>query len=314
MKSLYISALTLLAISTTASAQFVVTPKEGEPTVVNGNISFSAQGEEWSVGESFNPDMELSKIASISLSPKEESAKVGDYFYSDGSYSSTLDESKKPIGIVFYVGNPSVNDAALRAAFPGCVHGLVLALKDTKCEWQEDYSGFEDEADMTVGEWIEDNTDYVSIATRSVSMTSVFNQIMGFNNTKGIDKFNDSDYGWDYEVIVGNKISSPVSSTPAPTSTSGWYVPSIKEVSLFVSGAIDGNIDDLGYESEPDNANVVLINEKLKTVAGSTLINGVYWSSTEYSVGQAYTVQSANGLVMSTSKGGSNNLRPVLAF
>lgn len=218
-----------------------------------------------------------------------------------------------PIGVVFYIGDPTEHDAALRAAHPECVHGLVVGLKQKKCEWQDCYSDFDDEVGMSVGEWIEENTDYVSIATRSEALNSVFNQIMGYNNTCGIDAFND-EYGWDYEVLVGSELSAVATGAEAPVSTSGWYVPSVKEVSLLCSGDLGENIGDLGYGDVPDTANAVLINDRLAQISGAVSLSGVYWSSTEYSVTQAHSVQFSNGLVMQTSKGGSNNLRPVLAF
>lgn len=315
MKKTIIPTLLLFAAFSTANAQFLVTPKEGDAVKLDGNITFSqdSDNELWSIGDTYNSSLELSKIDNIALSPHDE-ITIGDFYYSDGSWSSTLDSSKTPIGIIFYLGDPSVSDEALKAAHPGCVHGLVVGLKQVKCEWQEDYSGFDDEAGgITVGEWIEENTDYVSIATRSESITSVFNKIMGYNNTMGIDKFNDSDYGFDYEVLVGSKLSSAVDGA-VPEGTSGWYIPSIKEVSLLCSGNIEGNIGDLGYEDTPDNVMMGIVNSKLAEIENAQELGGVYWSSTEYSVSQVHAVQFANGLVMQVSKGGSYLLRPVLAF
>ena len=40
-------------------------------------------------------------------------------------------------------------------------------------------------------------------------------------------------------------------------------------------------------------------------ISGAVSLSGVYWSSTEYSVTQAHSVQFSNGLVMQTSKGGA---------
>lgn len=317
MKKFILASLALMAASVWAHAQFVITPKTGTPVQMSGNISFSPNADKtaWSVGESYDATLDVSQIESISLgSGDDEAAKVGDFFYSDGTWSTDLDASKTPIGVVFYVGNPAEHDAALRAAHPGCVHGLVVGLKEKKCEWQDYYTDFDEEVGMTVGEWIEDNTDYVSISTRSFSMESVFNQIMGYNNTCGIDEFNDGEYGCDYEVIIGSTLSSQTSDIKAPETTSGWYIPSIKEVSLLCSGDLGKNIDDLGYDDTPDNANAVLINSRLAQIAGAVELSGVYWSSTEFSATQANSVQFNKGLVMQTSKGGSNILRPVLAF
>ena len=315
MKKYILASLAMLASFAIADAQFVVTPKAGEPVSVEGNVQFSQdESGSWSVGQSYDANLDISKIESISLAKAGNDPKVGDFFYSDGTWSTELDAAKTPVGIVFYVGDPGVDDAALRADFPGCTHGLIVGLKQTKCEWQEDYGDFDSEADMTVGEWIEETTDYESIATKSYAMNSVFNKIMGYNNTKGIEEFNDGEYGWYYEVLVGSKLSAAVGGVSAPASTSGWYVPSAKEVSLICSGDLGENIDDLGYNDTPDNANATLINARIAQISGAIALSGVYWSSTEYSVKEADSVQFSNGLVMQTSKGGANNLRPVLAF
>ena len=316
MKKIILGAMGLIASFVVADAQFVVTPKTGEPINLEGNIVFSANENStaWSLGSEYDSVLDISGIESISLTTGSDAVKVGDFYYSDGTWSTNLDDSKTVVGVVFYVGDPGIDDEALRDAHPGCIHGLVVGLKQSKCEWQDDYSGFDDEADMTVGEWIEDNTDYVSIATRSESMSSVFNKIMGYNNTLGIDAFNDGDFGWDYEVVVGARVSSTMSGVVAPSMTSGWYVPSIKEVSLLCSGETSESIGDLGYEDTPDNKNMELVNASLAKIDGAAQLGGVYWSSTEYTVSQVHTVQFATGLVMQTSKGGSNLLRPVLAF
>lgn len=316
MKKLISTALAL-AVGITANAQFTVTLNNEATTNINGNVFFSQEEgtTNWSIGEEYNPDLDLSQIKSISLAPKNQGPAVGDYYYSDGTWGTELDAAKKAIGVVFYVGNPSTDDSALQSEKPTCIHGLVVGLYQTQCEWQEQYGDFDSEYDMTVGEWIEENTDYQSITTRSAAMDSPINKILGYNNTMGIDAFND-EFSWDYPVIVGEKLSTVMSKTVAPEGTSGWYVPSVKEVSLLVSGAIEGNIDDLGYEDEPDNKNYTLISQKLSTIAGATPLgnSSALWSSTEYNVSTVYTIQPKNGLVMTTSKGGSNILRPILAF
>lgn len=309
-------ALFVFAVMSCAAlnAQFVVEKNDGSTSLVDGNVTFAcdASGESWSIGDTYSPATDISGIKSITLS-KTTAPAVGDYFYSDGSYSADLDPDKKVIGVVFYTGNPAADDTALAAAHPGCVNGLVVGLKERKCEWQDNYGDFDSEVDMTVGEWIAENTSYQTIQS-GVGLQNPINKIMGYNNTMGIDEFNDGDYGWDYEVLVGSNVSSTMSAYPAPASTSGWYVPSAKEVSLLISGPYDGNIDDIGYLDEPLVANLALVNEKLSAVAGAAQIGGVYWSSNESTVTQVFTLQTRNALLMETSKGGSNSLRPILAF
>lgn len=313
MKKIALFAFALMSCAA-LNAQFVVEKTDGTTSVVEGNLTFAsdASGESWSIGDAYSPATDISDIKSITLSKKAAPA-VGDYFYSDGSYSAELDAAKKVIGVIFYIGNPAADDAALAADHPSCVNGLVVGLKERKCEWQDNYGDFDSDVDMTVGEWIADNTDYQSIES-GTGLNDPINKIMGYNNTMGIDEFNDGEYGWDYEVLVGGNVSSTMSAYPAPATTSGWYVPSAKEVSLLVSGPYDGNIDDIGYLDDPMIANLTLVNEKLSAIAGAAQIGGVYWTSNESTVTQVFTLQTRNALLMETSKGGSNSLRPILAF
>lgn len=64
-------------------------------------------------------------LGTIEPAPIAPAANVGDYFYSDGTYSSTLDASKTVVGIVFYAGDPktAMNDEALPDEY---CHGLAI--------------------------------------------------------------------------------------------------------------------------------------------------------------------------------------------
>lgn len=77
------------------------------------------------------------------VSSKEIS--LGDYFYSDGSYSSSLDESKTPIGLVFY----------LNADKKG---GKIISLDETSAKYVDNISGYSEAYDKYDGlknmEWV----------------------------------------------------------------------------------------------------------------------------------------------------------------
>ena len=61
--------------------------------------------------------------------------KVGDYFYSDGTFSTELDKSNAPVGVIFYTGDPTEKDEALKRDYPNCTNGLVIALKPQNTVW-----------------------------------------------------------------------------------------------------------------------------------------------------------------------------------
>ena len=105
----------------------------------------------------------MSQIASISLAEGENKAKPGDFFYSDGTWSTTLDVSKTPIGVVFYIGDPTEHDAALRAAHPECVHGLVVGLKQKNVNGRITIPTSMMRWGCRSANGLRENTDYVSI-------------------------------------------------------------------------------------------------------------------------------------------------------
>lgn len=235
-------------------------------------------------------------------------AKVGSYYYADGSVSETLDASKTPIGIVFWVGDPSQDDAALRREHPGCTNGLVVALGEKRTTWQADYGDLE----CTVGEWVEENlTDYVSVEAGWKPEDNLY-KMLGYNNTKAIEAFNDdSDNLW-LEVEAVSKVGDYAAETAAPQASSGWYLPSAKELSLLCSGVVEGPFDEI----EDNVTNRDLINAKLASIDGATqLSTSSYWSSSEDDERTAYVILFKNGCASTLNKGNNTSfVRCILAF
>lgn len=263
--------------------------------------------------------------------------RIGDYYMKDGSVldgnTSPLSDQQKTdcIGVVFWVGDPTnaVNgDPVLRSEHPGCIHGLVVALKDAsdkKINWQGTRKNWVD-----IGKWQEANlTGYENIAT-DTNDTDNFQKILGYNNTKVIERYNaycDSEETSDFkklkiEPVIA--ISLFAGETPAPANSSGWYLPSPRELSILFSGWYDGNIwsiQSAGLESLVSNAE--LINLRIGAVRGgetesSIILNNAeerYWSSSQniQYPGSAFNIKST-GEFHSDGKYLTHRVRPVLAF
>lgn len=88
---------------------------------------------------------------------------IGDYFYSDGTWSTEVNPNKIPVAIVFWAGDPTVDDEILRKEHPDCTNGLAVSLEDVQTSWL-DLVGYRKYKDV-IGEWIEANTDYLSCLT-----------------------------------------------------------------------------------------------------------------------------------------------------
>lgn len=237
--------------------------------------------------------------------------KTGDFYYSDGTYSTTLNEAKHVIGIVFWTGDPTEEDPALKREHPECTHGLVIAVKGENLSyWQSGYS----KMSGTVGEWIEDNTEYESITT-GTELDDNLNKIIGYNNSRGIELFNESEFSSEFKVEAMNvvKFFRADKEMTAPEASSGWYLPSIKELSLLCSGDLGGNIWDISGET----SNREEMNRRIEMVEGGMLINdqGTYWSSSENTNDVAFGDFMYNGILGNFYKNTNYNyVRCVLAF
>ncbi len=231
---------------------------------------------------------------------------IGDFYYSDGTYSVALDTDKTPIGIVFWTGNPAAEDQALRAAHPNCINGLVVALKEEKGDWQTNYAAY----DGYIGPWIEANTDYLSPATADI------NACLGYNHTKGYEAFNADPANSAYTVNIAERAVAYRTSVPAPANSSDWYIPSLTEMALLCIGEFDGNVMQV---SGTDNRDIII--EKLAMVAGADPITvyDYFWTSSENTMSQVRGVwcfKAYQGVAEATSgrKSSLNKNRFVLAF
>lgn len=247
-------------------------------------------------------------------------AKTGDYYYSDGTWSSELDGSKTPIAVIFYTGDPSVNDAAMQNEKPWCTHGLAVSLDLLEnygyAAWQTNYTEYGGE----VGSWIKANTQYeTTFIHPSEENSALLNYILGYNNTKGIEAFNYVPEHYDYLVDAVQYITDYRKQCPAPAASSDWYLPSVIEL-LYI-----------GTNDIPDGSNIMndvfplntiyTVNESIEKTGGLPveISSRPYLSSMESVSGSMHVVLFASvtekaGAFTSDKNVTLHNIRPVLAF
>lgn len=151
---------------------------------------------------------------------------VGDYYYSDGTWSTTRNTSKTVIGVVFATANAVASDPELRKDYPNCTNGLVVSTKEytSACASGRGWSL------VDLGTWCR-NSGYTYYNDTS--------NPCGYSNTKGYMAANAASiqsYGYTINFTLFNS-SSPVAqhraSVSAPSSASAWYIPSYKEMQLL---------------------------------------------------------------------------------
>ena len=259
--------------------------------------------------------------------------KVGDFYYSDGTWSSILDSEKECIGIVAYVGDITATDPVLAQEHPSCRHGLVVSLTESNNQMSGEgvaWQMYDTLYNRLVSDWILENADeYESIATGTEASDNI-NRPMGYNNTRAIEAFNADPANSQWPVDAVQWVVDYREAHPVPEHTSGWYLPSVKEMSLVMSGPYDGNLGDVTISTGISTENKTVINTSLSQISGSMLIGTFgtdeivpipisYWSSSEYADEHTYAFaieHLAGSAQMAFKYDGTSmyRVRPVLAF
>ena len=273
---------------------------------------------------------------------------VGDYYYSDGTVSSTFDESKTPVGIVFHVfENGTVSDTELAADFPACNHGLVVSLEEaSKVVWSKLAATLGYNAQVTDRNYFATILGFVpGCENIDIMNTTAMN---GYSNTKAYKTFNDyNDENKTYVIIeqqsvetgkIGEdgkpiyelqEVSVPVHvdiidslanfALVAPADiTSGWFVPSAAEWA-----SIRENITVINEKLAAIDANYVIPTES-EFIPYVGNVAPIYWTSTMIETYSYFGMTEHNGGVMmynveASSAEGTNcteeqDARYVLAF
>lgn len=269
---------------------------------------------------------DITGVAIISRHRADE-LKAGDYLYTDGTTSDgglriryangsgvfadplpQPDPAKTVCGIVFwsvsdYVAPTRVTPANLNddrqivnldSKDIYCKRGLAVALHPAAADvkWQEDFH-----MDLVMYQHSDPyfKYNYTDIATNTAA-TGSFNKVLGYQNTLIINRFNADcdndkkpDYLPEYAVIPGKAVAEYAATHPTPQQSTGWYVPSIKELHMLCHRDVDDIVaaNDLGYDGGR-----TLVNTTIKVAGGTPLNTGYYWSSTEAypQVSDAYAV------------------------
>ena len=226
-----------------------------------GNVTAVGAGEatvtvttssEWSV-----PSGSEQKSASckVTVTQAANPVYVGDYFYSDGTWSTELQSGKTVVGVVFATANATSTDPQLKKDYPECTHGLVVSVKEYDSPIAmvsgADYSW------NSVNNYALELGGYASMAATDI--------ICGYSNTQAMKAFKAAkgDYSKYLDVIDGHDVSV--------AGTSTWYMPSQYELSL------------IGADYSVINERLAAVGdqfEEFKNSWDSASRSGIYWNST----------------------------------
>lgn len=324
-----------IGITLTDGETYYYTPKTAEDANFESGMEYTydvtvkyGHLEAVKVNESSDWDSNGAPIEVKSTAPgfSAYDLKIGDYYYSDGTTSDggyrkyadgtsellgilpetkSAGTSRSVIGIVFWVGDATATDNTLRSKHSDCTHGLVVALDDAAdaIAWQESPS--------FVQNWLSSNKpEYLPVAG-GLGINDPLNNIQGYNNTKAIEEFNDANAGNLVQAV--STVVAYRKNVSAPATSSHWYLPSAKELTLLCGEDVD---DIWYYYNDIGTATKDIINEKIGLIGnGATkILSAYYWSSTVYSYSHAFYVNFANGHVDINDKYDTCRVRCVLAF
>ena len=228
-----------MSFTTKQDVQNVTVPADLVPVIRNQHIKVSGnmmrespiEDTEFDITYDINIDDWIAGTVDISTRPIK--AKVGDFFYADGTYSSSyIANADNPcIGIVFAVahdgGKASADKAENYVANDGTqrlqeVRGWVIALKDVTGgrvkiapSSVKELTGFDLETKPAID--LMDNCDESKRA---------YTDILGFKNTEIFKSVSNLD---DYPIAKAIAEYESSETTKAPAGTSGWYWGAVKQ-------------------------------------------------------------------------------------
>lgn len=266
----------------------------------------------------------------------QHTLQVGDFLMTNGTLvgkDETLTEEQKAnvAAIVFWspaetdpTGRTTpaslTDDKIMAADFPNCNHGLAVAVKkatyngNERMNWQNPYefvNDFQNSENFTHDR----KSDFASIAS-GMGNTANINRILGYQNTQVLLAYNKycTDSGKEsYIVYPAAAIAEFVTTTPAPAGSTGWFLPSVKELHILCYKDVDDvyNVHNSSYTQTRD-----IVNTSLTAIGGDNLEGIYYWSSSEYE-----SNSNAFGLFFHTAgnydlskNGNMNRVRAVCAF
>ena len=273
-----------------------VVDKNGKVTALAaGTVEITATTTgSWSV-----PSGEQQKSAkcTVTISEAAYAIKVGDFYFSDGTTSSTLEAGKTVIGIVISRDNATSTDKKLPA---GCTHGVVLALGEGSGIWSSSYDAGRVNSWATQNGYENTTGTYYSNAHWAYVRNEYGNRLLGYNNTSALKAY-----------IKNNGYTSGILDALAayqialPETASELYIPSIAEMDAVFK-------------------NFEVINAALEAAGGTKFVmdttdsqKDAYWttSENEASSGNAATINPFTGeLHGGVMKSKEKKVRFIFAF
>lgn len=225
----------------------------------------------------------------------------GDFLLTDGNLlprdaTLTAEQKAKVSAIVFWTPAETETEGRITPArlsddkirskdFPHCTHGLAISTKGPfPAPWQKDHDNWTAD-DFVLNFQNSDNfsradkSDFRPIAPLNKAEDDL-NRVLGYQNTQVLLAYNDYHKASGKGTLVGiaDKLTEFAAANPAPEGSTGWYIPSAKELYMYVNKDLD-NIYKLKNGLETSD----ILNSSYSTLGIHSPLDffPFFWSSTE---------------------------------
>lgn len=244
-------------------------------------------------------------------------AKVGDYYYSDGTWSSEYNESKTCIGIVFALSEEQ--DGDIDVSLEESMHGRIVALQDLDKKYAWGSNGIDVEGisnyNYPAGIYYTENGSHGEPCFLPIDGESQYDNSfepklnISANYTTWLTSYG---YDWALTDYNGKQHTSFISDFDFPAANacyhktmgeiaSGyWYLPSCGEMGRLAMACAIGIVS---HANQPVFKNLV---------AGKD--SEQYWTSTEKNPAEVFIYDVLTGLTSEYVKSKELNVRPIASF
>ncbi len=219
----------------------------GKDKATIGNVTVA----DWNTGEIINEGTE--QIVPL----------IGDYYYTDGNYSTVLDPTKEVIGLIYWIDpiNPK--------------HVKIVSLDESKVAWSTSNFDVGKGAYVAIRDAYPGDENSIARQNGAANRTILDNFITANSGTYSIDNFP--------AFKAANEMGSD------------WYLPALSELQYLYCAWNGAELKSWhkGIIGTPvtNNDAQAAFNAKLTAASGTALAKDFYWAATEYSTNFAWFVR-----------------------
>jgi hypothetical protein len=219
------------------------------------------------------------KADSVVIKTDYAQLKIGDFYYSDGTFSTVQDSSKTCVGIVFSLKTTTAEKKH------GWSHGQIVSIRDAANGDQ-----------LTWGEKGKDlPTPHINIAFKNWNEASMDKDGYVYTHSKNTSS----------SMYQAFKAARNFNGILPEGKTSGWYLPSSGQWADILINLGDVKFANNGAFAQSPSA-------KLKELTGITETS--YWTSTEIDKNYAFYAGIGEGDITGYDKDSRNKVRPIAAL